>query len=111
MNLLEKMFGSKGVSVEEANRGYKQEGNVLVDVRSTEEVADVGIPGAVNIPLERIESEADKLKAYKTVYVSCRSGGRSSMAVKKLHDLGVTQAVNVNGGILAWKDAGFPTTP
>lgn len=111
MNLLEKMFGSKGVSVEVAQAEYQKEGNILVDVRSREEVADMGIPGATNIPLEQIENKADTLKGYTTVYVSCRSGGRSSMAVQALHDRGITQAVNVNGGILAWKEAGLPTTP
>lgn len=111
MNLLKKMFGENGVSAEEAATEYQKEGNILVDVRSAEEVTDMGIPGARNMPLERIETDGPDLQNYTTVYVSCRSGGRSAMAVNALHNLGITQAVNVRGGIIAWKDAGLPTTP
>ncbi len=101
-------FGPKTVSAADAHERMKQDGCVLVDVRSREEVRQLGIPGALNIPLETLENRAPELSGYETVYVICRSGGRSAMATNLLHSLGITQAENVAGGIIAWQAAKLP---
>ena len=74
---------------------------VLVDVREPYEFAGGNIPGARNIPLGDIPNAADELKKFKTVYVNCRSGGRSAHACEFLVGVGV-HAVNVEGGMIAW---------
>ena len=53
-----------------------------------------------------------EIAAYKDkpVAVMCRSGRRSASATKQLADAGFTQAKNVNGGIMAWEQAGLPVT-
>lgn len=102
-------FGPKSVSVTEAYEALGTPGHCLLDVRTPAEVREQSIPGALTIPLDRLQAEAGKLKEYSSIHVICRSGGRSSMAVNMLHGLGLSQAENVNGGIMAWSAAGLPT--
>ena len=101
--------GPKSISVIEAHEQLGKDGHCLLDVRTKEEVRDVTVPGALNIPLDRLTENARRLSGYTTIHVMCRSGGRSAVATNLLHSLGVTQATNVTGGILAWQAAGFPT--
>jgi len=79
---------------------------VLLDVRNPPEVEIAAIPGAVLIPLDRIESgeaveEVRRLAEGKTLYVHCKLGGRSAKALIALARHGI-QGVNVAGGIDAW---------
>ena len=102
-------FGPKTVSVEEACELLGTDGHCLVDVRTHGEVSEVAVPGALHIPLDRLEAEAHKLKDYMSIHVMCRSGGRSAMATSALHGIGMTHAKNVSGGIIAWQQAKLPT--
>jgi len=103
-------LGGAGVDVKEAHARLLEGGDhVLVDVRSHDEVRAQGIRGAVNVPLDRLEQAAEQLKGYESVHIICRSGGRSTMATQMLHELGVTHAKNVSGGLIAWESAGLPT--
>ncbi|MBU6323431.1 MAG: rhodanese-like domain-containing protein [Patescibacteria group bacterium] len=97
------------VSVTEAAARIGADGHVLVDVRSPEEVAMLGIEGARNVPLELIAQAADELAGFDSVHVVCRSGSRSGAAVQMLHARGVRHAKNVAGGLIAWEAAGLPT--
>ncbi|MEO8411623.1 MAG: rhodanese-like domain-containing protein [Propionivibrio sp.] len=40
--------------------------------------------------------------------VVCQNGARSATACKQLEKLGFTRAQNLDGGINAWRTAGFP---
>lgn len=102
--------GPQSVSVKEAYEKMSTEGNCLLDVRTPDEVREVSAPGSVNIPLDQLESQIDSLKKYSSVTVICRSGGRSAVATQLLHDHGLSQAINVTGGMIAWEKAGLPTT-
>ena len=103
-------FGPQSIPVTEAYERLGTDGHVLLDVRTREEVRAEGIAGALNIPLDRLETEAARLKEYASIHVICRSGGRSSMATTILHGLGLGQTANVSGGIIAWQKAGLPIT-
>lgn len=74
-------------------------GAVFVDVRSKNEFASGHLAGALNIPLEQVESQAEKLKSYPQVVVYCRSGNRSAHAKKLLTSSGLGQIVD--GGSLS----------
>ncbi len=102
-------FGTQDVSVTEAHEWLGRDGHCLIDVRTREEFRSQSVPGALNIPLNRIEAEASSLGGYVSIHVMCHSGGRSSMATRLLHDLGFTHAKNIRGGMLAWEAAGLPT--
>ena len=82
----------------------------LIDVRTPAEFADGHVPGAVNIPLDALAGRLGELESHKqaTVYLICRSGARSARAQSVLAEAGFAQPVNVAGGTLAWKAAGYP---
>ena len=101
-------FGPQSVSVTEAYERLGTEGHVLLDVRTRDEVRMEGIAGALHIPLDRLETEAARLRGYDSIHVICRSGGRSSLAANLLQGMGMPQAMSVSGGILAWQKAGLP---
>ena len=81
---------------------------IILDVRTPAEYNGERIEGTANIPLDQINQHIDTLRDYKHIYVHCASGNRSSQACQKLGTLGLDNIVNVEGGISAWKDAGFP---
>ena len=82
--------------------------------------ADGHIPGAVNIPLGRLEIEVDTHAAFarhegearslreRPVVLYCLSGGRSARAAAALNRLGFANPVSLAGGILAWTGDGHP---
>lgn len=79
----------------------------IIDVRSPEEFSSGAIPQAMNIPLSQLASRVTELKATKTLYVVCHSGGRSRVAALMLKAAGCTSVYNVTGGTSAWLAAGF----
>lgn len=85
----------------------------LVDVREPVEWESTGVPSeAFLIPLGDIGRRAPaELAKDKPVYVICRSGNRSRAASETLIGLGYTEVYNVEGGILAWIEAGLPVEP
>jgi rhodanese-related sulfurtransferase len=98
--------GFKEVVVAEA-------GNTAVDfinVCTPAEYKEKHIEGVRNVPLDEITNHAREFVGKQTVYVHCRSGKRAARAIETLQSLGVTaELVNVEGGILAWDEAGYPT--
>lgn len=71
----------------------------FVDVRTPEEYAGGHVPGAINIPLDQIQSRLDEFKEMpKPVVAYCRSGARSGMATSILKGAGVPEVIN-GGGI------------
>lgn len=82
----------------------------LLDVRTRDEYREQHIPGVINLPLAELAQQIDDLKDKERIYVHCRSGGRSRQAVMELAHLGLrAELFNVEGGILAWEAAGYPT--
>ena len=85
---------------------------VIVDVRTAEEFNEGHIDGALNIDVKQ-EDFLKKAKAVlsteKKIAVYCRSGRRSANAAEMLAAEGY-QCVNLQGGILAWKEAKMPVT-
>lgn len=82
----------------------KEDGYVILDVRTVEEYRERHIPNAVNLPNEEIGTEQIDLLPNKDqlILVYCRSGRRSKEASEKLVKLGYTNVVEF-GGILDWK--------
>ena len=85
---------------------------LLLDVRKADEYAAGHLDGALNMDwlnTQRFKEQAATLDTNKTLYLYCRSGRRSAAAAKYLTDLGF-KTIDLQGGILAWQQAGFPTT-
>lgn len=83
---------------------------VLIDVRTPAEFADGHAPGAVNIPLDALQARMSELEPHKKadLYLICRSGARSGRAQSMLASAGFENPINIAGGTLAWKSAGYP---
>ncbi|MET0976050.1 MAG: rhodanese-like domain-containing protein [Leifsonia sp.] len=79
----------------------------IIDVREVDEVAVVRVPGAVNIPMSSFLDRIDEVPLDATVYIMCAVGGRSAQVTNYLDQRGY-DAVNVDGGIIAWEQGGHP---
>lgn len=75
----------------------------LLDVRRDQEFASGHLKGAVHIPLSDLSSRILEVPKDKPIVVYCRSGARSSRAMKLLMSKGYDNLRNLTGGILAWR--------
>lgn len=83
----------------------------LIDVRTPAEFEAVHVNFARNVPLDRLnpaQLAADRRGQDRAMYVICRSGSRAKQACEKLLGAGLTGLVNVEGGTMAWEQAGLP---
>ena len=97
--------GYKRISMDEAKTLMeKEEGYILLDVRTKGEYESGYIPGAINIPLSDIDEKIISFLPNKSqmIFVYCRSGNRSREASDKLSKLGYSNVLEI-GGINAWK--------
>ncbi|WP_329274861.1 rhodanese-like domain-containing protein [Streptomyces sp. NBC_00691] len=82
----------------------------VVDVRAPGEFASGRLPGAVSIPLDRVEERVSDLRdaaANGPLLLVCASGARSEKAVAALASHGVV-AASLTGGTRGWVSAGHP---
>lgn len=82
-------------------------GALLVDVREQREWDAGHAPKAKHHPLRGLHASSDRLPRDRSVVVVCRSGNRSTRATRVLTKVGF-DAVNLTGGMTAWKAAGLP---
>ncbi len=82
----------------------------LIDVRTPIEFREVHATVAENTPLETLDCGAVLAGHPKNapLYVICRSGSRGKQACEKFAAAGCTNVVNVEGGTMAWDQAGYP---
>src|ERR1700675_422683 len=85
------------------------EGVVVIDVRDPDEYRDGSIEGANNISRGFLEFRIGTAAADQTtpIVLYCRTGLRSMLAAKALHDLGYTNVVNLQGGFQRWAQSGL----
>ena len=83
----------------------------VIDCRTLAEFEEVRVPGVIHLPLSEIEARnfPDYLGDDEFYYVICRSGKRSERACQILSANGIGKPENVDGGTLAWIEAGFTT--
>lgn len=76
---------------------------MLIDVRNEDEVDEMGmIPGAINIPVDKLRGNLCKLDKSKEILVYCQVGLRGHVALRLLTNLGY-QVRNLTGGFKTWK--------
>lgn len=95
------------LTVAQAYESY-QEGVYFLDVRTQEEWDQFHAPEATLIPLDELPDRLNEVPKGEQVVVICRTGNRSGQAQDILQDAGYTMVSNVDGGMTAWADAGYP---
>ena len=79
----------------------------FIDVRRATEHAEGHAPDTLNLPLNVLTKEIDKLNPGKPTYVICQGGYRSSIGTSILENAGFREIYNVTGGTQAWIKAGL----
>ena len=82
----------------------------LIDVRTPEEFAEGHLAGAINIPVDQFDPAALPATGGAERVLYCRSARRSAVAAEALSQASGSTAVHLEGGILAWEEAGLPVT-
>jgi rhodanese-related sulfurtransferase len=87
------------------------DGALLLDVREPAEWQAGHIDGAVHVPMnslpQRLAYEPGDIRPDVPIVVVCKMGGRSAQVTAWLNQQGY-DAVNLDGGMLAWAHAGRP---
>jgi rhodanese-related sulfurtransferase len=95
------------ISIHEAHDLY-EEGVFLLDVRTQEEWDDFHAPNTTLIPLDQLENRLSELPEGEPIVVVCRSGNRSQAGRDILLTNGYEPTTSMEGGLNAWRDAGYP---
>lgn len=107
-----KLFGLAAADSVDVDKfdALRSEGYTIIDVRTQEEYSEGHIEGAVliNIFSPDFKDKISALDKNGKYLVYCRSGKRSNRAVLFMIEAGIKEALNLTGGIIAWKNAGKP---
>lgn len=89
--------------------GGNDPGFVILDVREHEAFQAGHIPGAVHLPRGQLELRVNSVLPDPTVRIvtCCEFGKISTLAAATLRDLGYGRAAALDGGMKAWKEAGY----
>ena len=99
----------KKTTVHEINNLLGTDGECqVIDVREFSEFDNERIAEAQLMPLSNFERHSAEIDHTKPVYLMCRSGNRARQAAEKLAKKGFTDVHVVEGGMLAWSQAGLP---
>jgi rhodanese-related sulfurtransferase len=98
---------ARSVSVAEAAK-LRETGALVIDVREQAEWDEFHMPDATLIPLGTLDGKVAELPKDEPIVLVCRSGSRSATARDRLLKAGFTNVTSMNGGMLAWQDAGLP---
>lgn len=80
----------------------------LLDVREPDEYASGHIAGITLIPMGEVAARLSELPKDKEIIITCRTGNRSGQVADFLREQGFTNVHNMEGGIVAWEEAGYP---
>jgi rhodanese-related sulfurtransferase len=87
---------------------WKPNGEFLLDVRETSEVADSGmLQNAVHIPLGELRDRLGELPRDRRILVYCQKGQRGYLAACALKGSGFEQVANLRGGFAQARLNGF----
>lgn len=83
---------------------------LVVDVRTPAEFETAHIPGAINLPLNQVDTHLDRIVADAggRMLLVCQSGNRANQACTRLAGAGLVTTTVLIGGMASWTAAGAP---
>jgi Rhodanese-related sulfurtransferase len=81
---------------------------VVIDIRTPAEWAAGHITGSINLPLSQLKQHLDRVPHNSRVAIHCAGGYRSSIATSLLSQRGISDIIELAGGITAWEAAKLP---
>jgi hydroxyacylglutathione hydrolase len=81
---------------------------LVLDIRNPREWTTRHIAGSINIPLGHLQERIAQIPRDRRIAVHCAGGYRSSIAASILHQHGITNLIEIAGGLAAWEAAKLP---
>jgi hydroxyacylglutathione hydrolase len=81
---------------------------LVIDIRAPREWTAKHLNGSVNIPLNHLQDRIGEVPRNRRIAVHCAGGYRSSIAASILNQYGITNLIELAGGITAWEASKFP---
>ena len=81
---------------------------LLLDIRNPREWTAKHIDGSMNIPLNHLQERISEIPRERRIALHCAGGYRSSIAAGILHQYGITNLIEMAGGLAAWESAKLP---
>jgi adenylyltransferase/sulfurtransferase len=94
-----------------SDRISRDDGPLVVDVRSPGEWEICRIESARRMPLVDLPSRIEELDPRDEIVVLCRTGVRSARALVLLREAGFRRVRNLRGGLIAWATEVDPSMP
>lgn len=93
------------ISIDKAAKLLESEDAIILDVRTNKEVSKGYIKDATFIDYyaNDFKNKLNLIDKKKTIYVYCKSGGRSSKASEIISQMGFANVYNLEGGFMRWK--------
>jgi len=80
---------------------------LVVDIRTPREWSAKHIGESINLPLSQLQQRIDEVPRSRRIAIHCAGGYRSSIAASILNQHGITNLIELAGGIAAWEAADF----
>jgi rhodanese-related sulfurtransferase len=78
---------------------------LVLDIRNPREWSARHIEHSVNVPLNHLQERIGEIPRDRRIAVHCAGGYRSSIAASILHQYGITNLIEMAGGLAAWDAA------
>tara|TARA_R110000782_G_scaffold125273_4_gene216818 strand:+ start:820 stop:1251 length:432 start_codon:yes stop_codon:yes gene_type:complete len=106
------LSGVKLLLPEEVTRRINREDAKVIDLRTQKEFEKGHIIDAINISVDQLSGQLDKLKKYEEngIIFCCATGAVSTKEARKLMGEGYEKVYSLKGGILSWQSANLPLT-
>jgi rhodanese-related sulfurtransferase len=100
---------ARSISPQDAAALIKERRNVyLLDVRTPGEYQQMRLADAHLIPIDQLTQRLAELPGDRPILVYCAVGSRSSQVFNFLARRGYSEVYNLDGGIYAWAQRGYP---
>ena len=84
-----------------------QDPPLVIDIRTPREWSERHLGESINLPLNQLQERMEEIPRNRRIAVHCAGGYRSSIAVSILNQHGISNLIELAGGITAWEAANF----